>query len=433
MFINLIFIALFLASYPCWLMARLPYSQILLFIILGLYALFVLSSQKKILKVKSLMFSYKGLNILILAILVYLIINGVFLSGGFKNLFITLSSLTKILFFYLLVLSFGTDVEKVENKVLKISHFLLIFATYFSIVGILLFILLFIGVNVPSRELGSVIKVFEGSSYKDFYFLGHAKAIWGDLTPGVGEFVRIQSFFSEPGDFALFLGVPIFMALAFINSSANKILYIIMFLINLVAFLLTLSIVGFISFGIPLMLLLITARKKEVGKYLFIAALIFGLFILIYYTGVYDQISGSYSFQRMTRLGSTDQRWASFVNGINMFIANPLFGVGFNNQDETLSQYLTLLVDLGIIGAMLFALFFYLVIKYIIRNILCSDQAAYPLGRYVSFGFIGNLIWFVFNGGLFTYYTWFLIGLVVAINYSVGQKMKIRRIRSVNE
>jgi hypothetical protein len=425
--INILFIAVFLMSFPCWIVPRLPYYQILIFFLLGLYGLFVIGASRKILVMKSFVLKYKRLNLAIFLFMAYILLNGLVLSGNIGSLANTVSSLVKIGFFYLLLFSFGTDQVKILKQTNGLLKFLLVFATVFSAIGLLLFLLLFLGVNLPFRDLSEAIKSLPaGRDYRDYYLLGYSKAVWGQ---GAGTVLRIQSFFSEPGDFAFFLEVPLFLSLGYFMQNTKNLFYLLCFLTNLFAFLLTFSIGGYISFALALLLMLMSIVMKNDYKKIMgvfgISTMLFLIISLIGSLGVFDSILNSYAVVRMFSGSSAGARQGALVTAAGQFLQSPLIGVGFNNSSLE-SEFVAAFAELGVSGLLLLGFMYFLLIKYAFQNIFSSAEAKIPIAAFLSFGFLASTTHFLFVRGLFTFYFWLVIGLLISLNYCVKMTQKER-------
>ncbi|CAH7428003.1 putative Wzy [Vibrio chagasii] len=156
----------------------------------------------------------------------------------------------------------------------------------------------------------------------DFSWLGFFQKIDSSHTV-----FRSMSIFYEPGHFAFFLFMPLYLSLTKINYKKYR-------LIICLGFLSTFSIGSFIFLFFAILLL---GVKKYGFRYLFSKAgylvfLALFFFILYSYNPVINEKLNSLIFfdkSYASEYGTTWVLYSSFLANINAFIESPIFGVGF--------------------------------------------------------------------------------------------------------
>ena len=141
--------------------------------------------------------------------------------------------------------------------------------------------------------------------------------------------IRTSGIFWEPGAFAIYLVLAIFVQLFILDSPRIKTI-----ILYLIALLFTFSTTGYISASALLLTYIFSERSSGVSKRLkrlFIAIIVVVLIISI---GAENSELYSKVFGKLTSgTSSATTRYSSIFNGIKVVLDHPIFGVGSQSQD----------------------------------------------------------------------------------------------------
>lgn len=201
-----------------------------------------------------------------------------------------------------------------------------------------------------------------------FYFLGlvqyhngqiaEKEIVWGVLVEkGVPRLVGIHS---DPNFMALFALVFLFYFLNH-SSTSSRLLFLVYFLIAV----LTLSRSGLMAMGVGFMVYILCTNRKAI-KFALLSFM--SLFVCLVLWLKDAEVLKPIIKARLSGLESGAGRFELWENGIQLFLDNPLFGVGlFQFRSEMLERfgstmfahntYLGILVESGVIGLFLFLFF----------------------------------------------------------------------------
>jgi len=113
-------------------------------------------------------------------------------------------------------------------------------------------------------------------------------------------------------------------------------------------------------------------RRTGIGLQLIMTFLVLGLFFnyFIVDSSLYLRAVEKFTLTEVDNNQLFDRRAAHYILGINIFWQNPIFGIGLRsfvsvtgNTSPLHSEYLSNLIELGLIGIILFLLFYYKIIK----------------------------------------------------------------------
>lgn len=250
-----------------------------------------------------------------------------------------------------------------------------------------------------------------------------------------GIIPRMVSTLIEPQGFANYFFMAIIITLAkYMSSRKQSYPLLLLIFLQVLAIILTFSTGGYAAFGTALIVFLYLSRgllNSDRLKELKILAV--GLPVPVILIGLYmkfdvlllgfDRIYRMMQFQNPHRIGSIQAGW-------NMFLSNPLFGVGPGNfgyhynyfkppeamvldyPDTVQSQYLKVLAEQGLFGAIAFLLLVFFIFKPLLASIKNVDNKEY---RIYAAAFVavlsGFLVQYVAMPGFFFPYLWPVVAL----------------------
>ncbi|MBO8157759.1 MAG: O-antigen ligase family protein [Bacillaceae bacterium] len=238
--------------------------------------------------------------------------------------------------------------------------------------------------------LVNLIYYFFGVLAVNFDFHGNKEYYFGLLLDRNSP--RLTGLYSDPNILILSLIPFLFFLLSNTKSKINKIGLVII-LINV---LLTLSRGGYIAIAFGIFIYIILSPFKE--KIRLISISIFWLIISLFTTRIFFNINIlsliSSRFNAIFEDNATG-RFEIWVNGIELFKKNPLFGIGaFNFRQYNLyffgdghymhNTLLEILVEGGLIGFSLYLLFLVAIFRNIIKLYNLNRKYSYIIATYFS-------------------------------------------------
>ncbi|MEK7452794.1 MAG: O-antigen ligase family protein [Patescibacteria group bacterium] len=344
-------------------------------------------------------------------------------------------SIRKFLFFatlfpiYFLIIFFINSKEKLN----KASKFFILGGFLASLIGIFQFLSQFI---------------FKLDSIYNFWTYNVAMFIYGQnfgsvvvqnqswfVNIGGKDYFRAISLFPDPHTFALYLGIliPFTIGFFFYNNRKKKFFYILSILVMLLALLFTFSRGAY--FGLILSLIFIIGlyffyfKIKLNKKFFLFTPVVVVMLLLSFSNSVFgERFSSSFSLSDISNTGRI-QIWKT---SIDIFLDNPIFGVGLGNLpiffDPTTSvkspinahnTYLDILSELGLIGFLLFIGFF------IYSFIFLSYKKDHF--NFLRFGIIWSLVWFLihsfFETSIFSLQVFTSLCFVLALSLILKDKI----------
>lgn len=263
-------------------------------------------------------------------------------------------------------------------------------------------------------------------------------------------FPRIQAFSMEPLYFANYLLIPLSLAIAYFFSHANLIkrqwLVALMTLL-LVNFVLTVSRGGYLGLAVTLFLLLIFYFRQVFTRRTVIVLLVFSVVA----GGVAFALSRSENrateaFVNQATLKdakkgseSVQGRLTTFDFAYSAFKKHPILGIGIGNYgpysknyplvkpkggwDIVNNEFIELLVETGLVGAISYGLILLVIIW---RSLMAIKKAKEPFLRASLIGllaaFVGVMVQYNFFSTLYIIHIWVLIGLLVAVQNIILKK-----------
>lgn len=390
-------------------------------------------------------FAFAGLNVRISQILILLVFLLYALYAFYKKEWKI--NLSKSLVFYILFLVIGLISicfarEKVRGvMVLSFLAFMILvpFVSVFMVntkrrLKIALYVLL--------------ASAFIFSLFGFFQFLGDmiglSPAVTGlaaRYTKEVLGFPRIQSTFIEPLYFANYLLIPLLLSFFFLlkrTDPKRNFFFLVIFLVSLVALVLTISKGAILSLGIIALAVGVFQVRSIFSQknlpYLFIilsfiALLVWGTYsslsaqpdIQKYYTKAYDIVTGA----------SVTERQEAYDVAFEAFGKSPLIGIGVGNFGPyfsgyplsspsfgwpiTNNQYLEILSETGLLGLLFFLIFICSIFYYSIWAYKStSDSFLRTVLFALNLAFLGVLIQYMTFSTLYIMHIWILIGLILS-------------------
>lgn len=150
-----------------------------------------------------------------------------------------------------------------------------------------------------------------------------------------GQIFRNSSIFWEPGAYAVYLVFAIYFQLFQVKNKSNK--KILVFIIGLLT---TFSTTGYIAVSALFITLLVSSKKSDLSniiKFSFVMFLLSIIFVVIIgsdtliYKILFEKIASGYS--------TSITRYASIINGLQIAIDNPIYGVSPNNMAKYMEIY----------------------------------------------------------------------------------------------
>jgi len=260
-------------------------------------------------------------------------------------------------------------------------------------------------------------------------------------------FTRPRSTLGTSNILAGYLLTPLLMliSISFYYFNRKKLFYLILIFISLIfySYLHTFSRAGLGGLFISLIFFTFLNKNilfnKKILKTLFFITLtliIFGTLVSFPFknvlgrifepSGIFITTGDEHNFTSSTYAHQTLAKCA-----INMFLSNPLLGVGYNNYGTAFaimfdpsmyymvahSQYLGILAETGLLGILINLLIFYKIIKYTYKTILITENTFL---KYILKGLLSAYIGILASnivGEFYNYqFVWFFIGLMMSAN-----------------
>jgi len=216
-------------------------------------------------------------------------------------------------------------------------------------------------------------------------------------------------------------------------SHLRKYKYIVLFIIGVLGLLVTMSRTGMMSFIVALLALIILEKRRlfKSIKTIFIISIPFG-FLAYFFGGYIHAISKVRSLIDYSRL-------ALFKGGFYLFYQHPLLGIGANNYSVVRfslpnkfwhspnlhSSWLTILVELGVVG-LLYQIIFFVYIIYVAsrrKNLLSRALISTIIG--LSAGAFVNQVFDLFY---FNFYVVLVFAMVVLEDVPIRPTKKINSV-----
>jgi len=237
---------------------------------------------------------------------------------------------------------------------------------------------------------------------------------------GINDFLfyRVGSFLGNPNAFASVLVIAIsFMSISYFENDRK--IYLMGLFIMIMALLFTVSRSGILGLVISFTLMFIIYFKEVVRKHKIKIAFLIAICSLAY-------LLFSSEILNMLRLDPTSSILGSrselYLNGLEAFSNRPIFGYGLNNSPLVLDNYdivnivgrdfhnyyLTILIEIGLIGLILHVVFFiYMILNFKRENVFSVT---------LSIALIALLFINLFNSTLSNPYIYFFIYLFYAMS-----------------
>ncbi|MGQ9631094.1 MAG: O-antigen ligase family protein, partial [bacterium] len=251
---------------------------------------------------------------------------------------------------------------------------------------------------------------------------------------GWGGLPRISAVAPEPSFWAAYIMIPISLAIPYLFRKGHWLYKLIFIFLNISMFL-TVSRVGWFSYGI-LVCLYFLSMKRQRYRIISLVMLLITMFLIIFSFsgGLSELLRKLYRFQDISAL----ERVSSQLTSLNIFINNLIWGVGFGNYEfvakdylvdfkgfisgyggsffVTHNLYLRIMAETGILGIILFILFLNNVwekIKYSQKLSVSEEVGALISGLKLSFWSI-LIVWLNISVYNFSY-IWFIFALICAL------------------
>ncbi len=247
---------------------------------------------------------------------------------------------------------------------------------------------------------------------------------------------RLQSLFIEPGYFSFFIEGTFFISLAYLSMvkpGRKRIFIKIGIFIQLLAIILSLSFAGIVFVPIVYLFYAVTKSNKPFLKAFIFKTLhfifYFGSFLTILYLLKPDLVLGVYKiifvdhFSAEKDVSSADVRKDVFFMGLQLFLKNPILGIGYNqirvvsDGDGTNNSYLTVAAELGIIGLFLYFIIIFLLFRISTRLVKFTrlySQNCIAIASALVYSFIIQTVHLFIIDGSWTFQYWITISLLVS-------------------
>jgi len=248
------------------------------------------------------------------------------------------------------------------------------------------------------------------------------------------------------------MAIPLALALMYFkgNTKGRKILYMVAALVSVIAVVASMSRGGFLGLAsIPFSYWIVSKNKlKNLGKFLLLIALLgYPVYQLTpdRYKAEVESITDKSDDTRNTRLEFWGLAW-------DMFLDNPAIGVGARNYPwnvaiyqmrrpgfdgngkllggrEVHSLYFSLLSELGSVGAIIYVMILFQLVKRLLRIVRLGEMndSFYNLGV-IAKALLVSLSSFLISGAFISvlYYPpfWYLVGFVLTLHVVVQNKLK---------
>lgn len=331
-----------------------------------------------------------------LLLVFYLFIYFIFTSASFHN---SLARFRDLFFPLLLFLSlFYTNIEKYHLK-----KFILLFSISCSILGLIGYLEMFGGLRLP---IAMITGKFKGIGSDGTLYYADAMMIMG--------YNRMTSLLDSPNQLGLLCALCLIVVIKtkdyFDYSKNEKIIINLNTFIIATSLLLTFSRTGYAIFIISMWGIL---RKQTKKLFNFTAILI--LFIVIagiIYPHIFEIISSTLHGKE----ASSADRFNNFTQGFEQILNNPLgkglgtMALSDTNNSEFIpeSSFLSITLEIGIIGIFLILMHYLLVYHNLIRkdNVLAKFMPSVIIGSVIaSFVSLNPYM------PIYSYYFWILIGM----------------------
>ncbi len=345
-----------------------------------------------------------------------------------------------LLFFVWLVFSILWS----TNKVLS-YHYLLLFLILFLVFLFLFYFkneISFLSISllfIFSLTLHSLIgeqQFFQQNTWSNKWLgiSSHSLDFGGTAKLNVNgiKYLRAYGGFNHPNIFGGFLAISLLLLLVlffYSQTIKEKIVLLIIFLIQFFSFLATFSRSSWLGFTVGLLILIFLLNKNIHRSLSFIFKKIYPLllasfFVIFYFISHYYFLFNQRFSLDISQQTSLTQRWDYKKQAWNIFQKHPWKGIGLNNYVIYLYQhqatpsipiwqwqpvhniYLLILTEIGIIGVFLLILFFYFIfINFRKKNKpsnISSITTLASLGTLITIGFFDHWIWTQISGFLLT-------------------------------
>lgn len=353
------------------------------------------------------------------------------------------------------------SLDKIDILLLAFSFWCLL-STFWSIdkkisfiIGLMLVfmsaIFIFVRRSVSSENQEKYLKIFVwlGTltallSFWQFYgdMVGFSQKITflGDAyVKGVFPFPRVQSTFFEPGYFAHFLQIPLFLSIYFSQKDKK---YLGHLFIIVLAFFLTLSRGGLIALIITAVILLVILSLKKISWktilpsiYVSISSFVIGVFIVYISSGLsgvkiyFRQLQNSSDFIQVTRSSQVEfTRSYTIKVALDNWKKHPVFGIGTgafgslpefstlqakgNSRQTVNSIYPEIMVEEGVIGLAIFLL----LLMFISLSLLKENGSKDYLNVLMFSAIISMFIQYAALTTLYLVYVWVFMGIALKKN-----------------
>ena len=341
----------------------------------------------------------------ILLVLGWFFFSLVYAADPLFGLRIYLSALFKVLLFITMIILIQT--REIFSAVIRTIFYL---GMFFSITGIMLTYLIAFK-NLQASDFIGDVSLSESMSYSQhLYYYSWLGFVRASTTLLDLVFPRLQSFFLEPGYFSFFLEGALFSSIAYLNLVRTKLekrLIITGLCVQLLALLLSFSFAGMVSVTVGYFFYYSISRNKsylQSGMIWLRVLIIWGslLLFMLYllnsdlFLGLYNALVADH-FVNGKGPSSADERKDAFDIGWQIFVHNPVIGIGFNQVRVvsdglgTNNSFLTVAAETGSIGLFLYLLFM-LAIGHMLKGISYAVKSLGGSATKIGAGLIGAVI-----------------------------------------
>ncbi|MBN1824296.1 MAG: O-antigen ligase family protein [Endomicrobiales bacterium] len=220
--------------------------------------------------------------------------------------------------------------------------------------------------------------------------------------------LRVPSTFENVIDFSAYLGLMLPFFLLALNYSGRpvRLIYMIFMTTMLIALFLTFTRSAYIALGLMSVVMLVFSLTKTKNRR---NALIF-VFVCLISMGFIMGTKGTSGLvrERFSDFIKKQDRVPFWTNGLKIFIARPLLGVGIANYGTGLekhagndaprspahNQYITMAAETGIAGLVVYLLILYFGFRY---SYLIFDRSEGEEEKLIGLGFLGMWTWYSFQ------------------------------------
>lgn len=222
-----------------------------------------------------------------------------------------------------------------------VLKFPILFGVLFAIQSLILFFLLYAGMDPPARN----VSISEGGGTQEYWSYG-VLGVVNSIDFAVRNIfaIRLQSFFMEPSKFALFLMYPVFVAYGLYRTQGYY-RYLVAALLMLLAMIGTFSLGAYAAMGLAVAVLVYYRMRARIPgelRWVCVLLIIFGIFVGV--RTAFDWSAGNApddptdtQYSRMLGFaegGSLEERKRVDVELLGVFGRNP-FGLSLINQYDS--------------------------------------------------------------------------------------------------